>query len=102
MAENKNWKTDYFIKNLLTRDYVKQLPEDELRSLFEKVRTDFDTYSRKRYGPLKKSYVKKVFEPAPTKAEYDRTHAEEKMHVVNNLAVTRDEMEERGLSRISI
>ncbi len=49
-----------------------------------------------------KKYVKKVFEPIPTKSEYDRIHAEEKSHTGNNLTVTRDEMQDRGFSTIQM
>ena len=97
MVKDKNWKTDYLIENLLTKDCVRQLPHDELRSLFDKAGKDYDTFSKKRYGPLEKKYVKKVFEPAHSKAEYHEKHAEEKDHVTNNLVLTRGEMESKKL-----
>ena len=70
------------------------------KSLFKKAGKDFDTFSKKRYGPLRKKYVKKVFEPAPSKAEYHGKHTKEKNHVTNNLVVTRDEMERKGFPTI--
>ena len=100
MVEDEKWKTDYLIEDLLTKDCVEQLPEGELKSLFKKAGKDFDTFSKKRYGPLRKKYVKKVFEPAPSKAEYHGEHAEEKYHVTNNLALTRKEMEGREFPTI--
>ena len=100
MVDDEKWKTDYLIENLLTKDYVGQLPEGKLKSLFKKAGKDFDTFSKKRYGPLRKKYVKNVFEPAPSNAEYHREHTEEKNHVTKNLIVTRDEMERKGFPTI--